>query len=164
MEEYVRKNSYHFLYHDSLIGLYICIFVSSRLKGRISNVQGDSIEVGGISKLKFGNKGALITRFKIDSTSVTLINAHLRSGQDESKYEKRMNSIERIHNHAFKQKHKLGEKSFKNIDISDYKFLFGDLNFRNSFSRKAMNQYISQYRGFKEKGDERGCTEVLQKI
>jgi hypothetical protein len=70
--------------------------VSSRLKGRISNVQGDSIEVGGLKKLKFGNKGALITRFTIDSTSVTLINAHLRSGQDEGKYEQRMDSIERI--------------------------------------------------------------------
>ncbi|KAK5270456.1 hypothetical protein LTR99_005838 [Exophiala xenobiotica] len=71
--------SYSELQTSSLIGLFQCVFVRQEERPNISNLQAASVKLG--LKGHYGNKGALITRFLLDDSSICFVNCHLAAGQ-----------------------------------------------------------------------------------
>jgi len=74
--------AYTVLHTSSLVGLFQCVFVQSALRGRVRDLQTVEVKrgLGGL----YGNKGALITRFVLDSSSLCFANCHLAAGQRET--------------------------------------------------------------------------------
>ena len=64
---------------------------------RVKEVDGDEIKcgIGG----NFGNKGAVLARMKIDSSSICFVSCHLESGNKKNK--ERIMQFNDIHNKAF---------------------------------------------------------------
>ena len=119
------KENYLFISSKNLVGILLLVFANERIKDRITKVEYDSVKCGVMNKL--GNKGAIIIRFRLDDTSLCFINCHLEAGH--KKMNERVNNINDIHWKAF-QKEGVGKKKEEKIENMDYKFLFGDLNFR----------------------------------
>jgi len=117
--------NYIFISSKNLVGILLMVFANERIKNRITKVEYDSVKCGVMNKL--GNKGAIIIRFRLDDTSLCFVNCHLVAGH--KKMDERVNNINDIHWKAF-QKEGVGKKKEEKIENVDYKFLFGDLNFR----------------------------------
>lgn len=64
---------------ENLVGLFTCIFVRSDLLPRIRLPGSYAVKTG--LGGRYGNKGALLTRFVLDDTSLCFINCHLAAGQ-----------------------------------------------------------------------------------
>lgn len=64
---------------ENMIGLFTCIFVRSSLVPRIREVHSYTVKTG--LGGRYGNKGAIISRFLIDDSSFCFINCHLAAGQ-----------------------------------------------------------------------------------
>lgn len=109
-----------------------------------------------------GNKGALVTRFNIDNSEVTLLNCHLKSGKEEK--ENRMKELAKIHARAFQYNTGLGQTKSTGIESSDFKFLFGDLNFRNSFKRDEIDKEIEVYKSHRYCQNINESQRVMMKI
>ena len=92
---------YQVLHTANMVGLFTCIFVKASQRSHISNVCGMEIKrgLGGLHGNKVSTnhgqadsllmlirfmKGALITRFVIDNSSVCLVNCHLAAGQSQT--------------------------------------------------------------------------------
>ncbi|KAK9474512.1 Endonuclease/exonuclease/phosphatase [Dipodascopsis tothii] len=75
----VLPERYHVLHTDVLVGLYTCVLVRDGLRPAVHSLQSSAVKtgLGGFH----GNKGALITRFAIDDTSLCFVNCHLAAGQ-----------------------------------------------------------------------------------
>jgi len=89
------KVQYTELHTSNLIGLFSCIFVRQNERGNIQNLSASEVKCG--LKGHYGNKvwscyrlrdpmlncyqGALITRFKLDDSSLCFVNCHLAAGQ-----------------------------------------------------------------------------------
>jgi hypothetical protein len=73
------RYTYSELHTSSLVGLFQCIFVRQEERQHIRNLCATDVKCG--LKGHYGNKGALITRFILDDSSLCFINCHLAAGQ-----------------------------------------------------------------------------------
>src|SRR5690606_21112720 len=83
IERYMpRETQYYLLHTADLVGLFTCIFIKASERNSIRNVAASSVKrgLGGLH----GNKGALITRFLIDDSSLCFVNCHLAAGQSHT--------------------------------------------------------------------------------
>lgn len=89
----------------------------------------DNIKFGGGVMGALGGKtyGAIVERMTFCDTTITAVNAHLSSGNDE--VQQRSSEIKKIFNEAF-QKDKFGQVQEETIENSDVMFFFGNMNFR----------------------------------
>lgn len=76
--------SYTEVHTSCLIGLFQCVFVRQEEEGGIRNMSATEVKCG--MKGHYGNKGALITRFMIDDSSLCFINCHLAAGQMQTSH------------------------------------------------------------------------------
>ena len=67
--------SYSALYCHHLVGTALVVFVRSELLPRVRAVRGGVVATGAGGLL--GNKGAVAVRFKVDTTSLCFLSAHL---------------------------------------------------------------------------------------
>ncbi|ETI24290.1 hypothetical protein G647_03659 [Cladophialophora carrionii CBS 160.54] len=72
-------HAYSELHTSSLIGLFQCVFIRQEERVNVRNLQAASVKLG--LKGHYGNKGALVTRFVLDDSSVCFVNCHLAAGQ-----------------------------------------------------------------------------------
>ncbi|KIW46029.1 uncharacterized protein PV06_01722 [Exophiala oligosperma] len=83
-----RYTGAHYAYSElqtsSLIGLFQCVFIRQEERKNVRNLQAASVKLG--LKGHYGNKGALITRFTLDDSSVCFINCHLAAGQTHTSH------------------------------------------------------------------------------
>ncbi|KAF3165290.1 hypothetical protein TWF106_000605 [Orbilia oligospora] len=70
---------YQLLHSANMVGLFTCIFVKAEERLNIRNFGACTVKtgLGGIH----GNKGALVTRFFLDDSSLCFVNCHLAAGQ-----------------------------------------------------------------------------------
>ena len=80
-----------------MVGIFLIIFVKDTISNRISEAFIESVATGIGGTL--GNKGAVICRFNIDSTSLVITNCHLTAGH--KKVKNRENDLASIHKKAF---------------------------------------------------------------
>ncbi len=82
-----------------MVGCYIGLFVKRNLLlNRFKDLKTTKIKTGlGGSA---GNKGAVILRFKLDDSNISLVNCHLQSGNNKSSF--RTDEINFIFDNAFK--------------------------------------------------------------
>ncbi|KAL2423954.1 putative inositol polyphosphate 5-phosphatase C9G1.10c [Exophiala dermatitidis] len=78
------RYAYSELQTSSLIGLFQCVFIRQEERPRVRNLQAASIKLG--LKGHYGNKGALVTRFFLDDSSICFINCHLAAGQTQTSH------------------------------------------------------------------------------
>lgn len=76
--------SYSELQTSSLIGLFQCVFIRQEERPNVRNLQAASVKLG--LKGHYGNKGALVTRFILDDSSVCFVNCHLAAGQTHTSH------------------------------------------------------------------------------
>ena len=74
-------DNYFMVSSVSLQATHLVVFAHLRLAPLISAVTTDSVATG--LKGSMGNKGSVKVSFKLAETSITCINSHLHSGQDE---------------------------------------------------------------------------------
>ncbi|KIV86052.1 hypothetical protein PV11_01691 [Exophiala sideris] len=83
-----RNTSAHYSYSElqtsSLIGLFQCVFIRQEERQNVRNLQAASVKLG--LKGHYGNKGALVTRFILDDSSVCFVNCHLAAGQTHTSH------------------------------------------------------------------------------
>ena len=82
----------------SMVGCFIGLFIKSKVFKRVKDVHATKIKtgLGGSS----GNKGAVIVRFKLDDSTIALVNCHLMSGKNKGS--KRTDEVNFIFDNAFK--------------------------------------------------------------
>ena len=97
------KERYVWVIAKSMVGCFIGLFVKQKLLGRIKELQTALIKTG--LKGSAGNKGAVIVRFKLDDTSILLMNCHLMSGKNKGS--KRTEELNFIFENAFKTESKI---------------------------------------------------------
>ncbi|KIX09032.1 uncharacterized protein Z518_00110 [Rhinocladiella mackenziei CBS 650.93] len=78
------RYAYSELQTSSLIGLFQCVFIRQEERPHVRNLQAASVKLG--LKGHYGNKGALVTRFVLDDSSVCFINCHLAAGQTQTSH------------------------------------------------------------------------------
>ena len=75
---------YSEVHTSSLIGLFQCVFIRQEERANLQDVSGVNVKCG--MKGHYGNKGALITRFTLDDSSLCFINCHLAAGQSHTSH------------------------------------------------------------------------------
>jgi hypothetical protein len=84
-----------------MVGCFIGLFVKNKLlTDRFKELKTTKIKTGMYGSS--GNKGAVIVRFKLDDTSIALVNCHLQSGNNKNKGSLRTDEINFIFDNAFK--------------------------------------------------------------
>ncbi|ETN44694.1 uncharacterized protein HMPREF1541_10364 [Cyphellophora europaea CBS 101466] len=69
---------------SSLIGLFQCIFVRQEERPNMRDLNAINVKCG--MKGHYGNKGALVTRFTLDDSSLCFVNCHLAAGQTQTSH------------------------------------------------------------------------------
>lgn len=82
INKYLPQHSYSELHTSSLIGLLQCVFVRTNERRNIQNIAKQDVKCG--MGGHYGNKGALVCRFTLDSSSLCFINCHLAAGQSQT--------------------------------------------------------------------------------
>jgi WD40 repeat protein len=127
--------SYTEVHTSCLIGLFQCIFVRQEEKRNIRSMSAAEVKCG--MKGHYGNKGALITRFMFDDSSMCFINCHLAAGQTQTSH--RNNDIATIleaeslppeRNPNTRTSHYIGGGDGTQILDHEICILNGDLNYR----------------------------------
>ena len=117
------SDKYVFVIAKSMVGCFIALFVKAKILGRMRELKTTKIKTGLGGGT--GNKGAVIVRFKVDDTSIMLLNCHLVSGKNKGV--KRTDELNHIFENAFKQEDYNRKYC---IEKHSMVFLFGDLNYR----------------------------------
>ena len=78
------RYAYTEVHTSCLIGLFQCIFVRQEERKNIRNVSATEVKCG--MKGHYGNKGALVTRFMLDDSSLCFVNCHLAAGQSQTSH------------------------------------------------------------------------------
>ncbi|GAA6044924.1 hypothetical protein NBRC10513_004754 [Rhodotorula toruloides] len=73
------ETPYSVVHVGDMIGLFSCIFVKTSEAARLRDVALVTVKTG--MGGRYGNKGAILSRFVIDDSSVCFINCHLAAGQ-----------------------------------------------------------------------------------
>ena len=107
----------------------LLIFVKEICFQYMGRDNSDAIKFGGGVMGALGGKtyGAIVERLTFNDTTITAVNAHLSSGNDE--VQQRASEVKKIFNEAF-QKDKFGQVQEEAIENSDVLFFFGNTNFR----------------------------------
>ena len=83
--------------------------------------------------MSFADKGAIFLGLKINYEKIALTNCHLQSGNNESGYKERKESLKILLDYL------ISKKSLK------LKLVLGDLNFRNNISTENLNKLLIDY-------------------
>ncbi|KPI35023.1 putative inositol polyphosphate 5-phosphatase C9G1.10c [Cyphellophora attinorum] len=78
------NHRYSEVHMSSLVGLFQCVFIRQEERANLQDVHGVNVKCG--MKGHYGNKGALITRFTLDDSSLCFINCHLAAGQSHTSH------------------------------------------------------------------------------
>lgn len=76
--------AYSELCTSSLVGLFQCVFIRQEQRGNVQKLSANDVKCG--MKGRYGNKGALITRFVLDDSSLCFVNCHLAAGQTQTSH------------------------------------------------------------------------------
>lgn len=79
ISKYLPQYDYTELHTSSMVGLLSCIFIRANERRNVSNPAGNEVKCG--MGGRHGNKGALLYRFVLDSSSLCFVNCHLAAGQ-----------------------------------------------------------------------------------
>jgi len=82
VRKYIPAHEYMEIHTSSLVGLFSCIFVRKEERSNIVKDARQEVKCG--MGGHYGNKGALLCRFVLDSSSLCFINCHLAAGQSHS--------------------------------------------------------------------------------
>jgi hypothetical protein len=132
------EDSFFCVSEHSLVGIALIVFARNALNGIIGQVCSEQIRLGLGGKT--GNKGAVVTRFNLQSTSICIVSAHLASGC--SQCDLRISQIRDIQSDVFVKDQT--DRRQMQIFEHDYKFLMGDLNFRIEGSSNSIQGLISE--------------------
>ena len=147
--KYLAQNSsdgYYHLEHETLVGLYLCIFVKRMHQNSVFDYQVKTVKtgMGGMH----GNKGGILARLRIDDTPICIINCHLAAGisnlsgrNSDAAQIIRSNSFSPISYPLpiFRQ----GGDGSQPLDYEQC-FVFGDLNYRIEMPRKEILEILSK--------------------
>jgi synaptojanin len=106
-----------------MVGCFIMLFIKDKHKYRIGGIKTCKVKTGFAGNS--GNKGSVALRFVLDDTSFLFMNCHLASGQKQ--VAERLEDLKEIYKRTFDTTTKYYDFLLNN---HDYKFIFGDLNFR----------------------------------
>ncbi|TIB32811.1 hypothetical protein E3P77_02518 [Wallemia ichthyophaga] len=143
-----KSSPYVVLHAENLVGLFTCIFVRKENRENLADVAITTVKTG--LKGRYGNKGAIISRFVLDDSSFCFINCHLAAGQKHTKQRNQdLVSIleEKV---AFANDPVRSELSYVNggdgSSVFDHEttFLNGDLNYRVDLRREAVLPAITK--------------------
>lgn len=88
LSKVISRASTHYRYTEvqtsSLIGLFQCIFIRLEERANMRDVHAINVKCG--MKGHYGNKGALVTRFTLDDSSLCFVNCHLAAGQTQTSH------------------------------------------------------------------------------
>jgi endonuclease/exonuclease/phosphatase family metal-dependent hydrolase len=131
---------------SNMVGLCTIIVAKEDIFGELS-VRDDERIMTGVGG-RYGNKGALVTRLVIHSSTLCIINAHLSSGQEAlSARESDLAKIFTGTRLASQSDHDSlilrGDGDGTRISEQEMCILFGDLNYRLSLERKSAEQQLS---------------------
>ncbi|KAK5043588.1 hypothetical protein LTR84_011395 [Exophiala bonariae] len=84
VSRYCKQYSYSELHTSSMIGLFQCVLVRQEERPNVRSLEGANVKLG--LKGHYGNKGALVTRFVLDDSSICFINCHLAAGQTQTSH------------------------------------------------------------------------------
>lgn len=82
IRKYLPQYDYTELHTSSLIGLFSCIFIRTSERRHVSSDARHEVKCG--MGGHYGNKGALLCRFILDSSSLCFVNCHLAAGQSQT--------------------------------------------------------------------------------
>ena len=151
INRYVGAGHTYVEVHTScLIGLLQCVFVLQKAQGRLTNLSSTDVKCG--MKGRYGNKGALVTRFMLDDSSICLINCHLAAGQTQTSH--RNNDVASIleasslpieRDKGRRTSHYVGGGDGTQILDHEICILNGDLNYRiDTIPRDTVVRMIEQ--------------------
>lgn len=110
------------------------LVVRNELKSKITNISSEIVRTG--LKNTYGNKGYILSRFKLNDTNVAVCSAHLHGKSCEK--EKRFEELSSI------LSSKCHEKSNKSFCDNDAFFIIGDLNFKVNVQASEIKQIINE--------------------
>jgi len=152
-------DKYFFVKEKALQGTLLMIFAKEKFRDRIGKIETDTVKTGLGGNL--GNKGATLIKLFVDDSSFCFINCHIEAGS-KSNNTRLMNLID-IHNRAF-QSSSVGRSSQLRINNLDYKFLFGDTNFRVNYNNGEVRALIDNYNSLQANGKHKEANEVLSTL
>ena len=118
-----KKAKYVCVSKKPMVGCYILLYIRDLHKDRIHQIRTSKVKTGFGGQS--GNKGSVAIRFNFDHSSFAFINCHLSSGQGQTS--ERLEDLREIYKKSFDCSQKYQDFM---IYQHDYKFIFGDLNFR----------------------------------
>lgn len=118
-----KRYKYVCIAKKPMVGCLIMLFAKDDHKHKINNIRTSKVKTGFGGQS--GNKGAVAIRFNYANTSFAFLNCHLTSGQNQ--VGERLEDIREIYKRSFDCSQKYQDFM---IQSHDYKFMFGDLNFR----------------------------------
>ncbi|CAD8047693.1 unnamed protein product [Paramecium sonneborni] len=146
-------DQFSLIQQENLVGMLLLIYSKKSLVQLISKISTNKIKTG--LEGHTGNKGACVIRFQINDSEITICNCHLASGNSKNK--RRIESLEEIHEKAFKQQ-------MKSIDSSDYTVIMGDMNFRLNASQASILELIQKQKEFQLQGNLRQAEQCIIKL
>lgn len=140
---------YTVLHSDNLVGLFSIVFVKSALLPRIRDAAIYTIKTG--LGGRYGNKGAIVSRFILDDSSMCFLNCHLAAGQRNVR--RRNADVRDIMEYArsnslFRQGDLAYVHNGNGSLVLDNEFcvVAGDLNYRLNLKRDYVIDMIEQQR------------------
>lgn len=135
--------------HLSFYGCFLLVFARNSLRERVKRIKFDEISFSGLTN--FSQRGAVLIKFHVDDTSLCFINGHLDSGT----LKERAQNINTIHINAFNE----------DLETFEYKFLFGDLNFKLlGVSDAEIRKKVQKFRDLKEINEFQQAQETLKEL
>jgi endonuclease/exonuclease/phosphatase family metal-dependent hydrolase len=129
-----NEDPYIHIKAKSMFGCYISVFAKASIASDISNIDSYKVKTGLGSTC--GNKGSVMVRFNISTTSICIWNCHLPTGN--TAVETRCRQLEYIAAKGFAKR-----TTPSSINDHDGKILLGDLNFRIDLSNSETRSLAS---------------------
>jgi len=133
---------------ENMLGLFTIVFIKSELQPRIQQVDSYLVKTG--LGGRYGNKGAVVTRFIVDNSSFCFLNCHLAAGQRNVR--QRNADIADILQSTIPGELRAYDPSFAfggdGSMVLDHEICLvaGDLNYRLDMRRELVIQLIEQQR------------------
>jgi len=133
-----KRARYMCISKKAMVGCLIMLFAKDGTAHRVKNVKCTKVKTGFGGQS--GNKGAVNLRFTFDDTSFLFVNCHLASGQ--SNVNERLDDLRDIYRRVFDS-----SQGWQEYSVADhqYKFIFGDLNFRISMPDQMVRDEIKRF-------------------
>lgn len=147
------RSRYVRIVSKQMVGIYISVWVSRRLRSHVNNVKVSPIGVGLMGYM--GNKGSVSVSMSLFQTRLCFICSHLTSGHKEGDQHKRNSDVQEILDRTRFSSIVDAEKPLT-IPSHDRIFWFGDLNYRLNLSDSEVRLLVAM-----EKWDELICYDQL---